>query len=273
MYYVGTQQFSSFNDAMSYVRANGGSITNEPVGDTAGMLTGDSGETEGTTTSPTPQTFTFIEGSERGDARPGELYGQTAEPQQVTAQELQEYFNDPDRTNRLPEVFGTFDNYLGYMTEREQLLQSGELTLGDWGTAANITGPTQTITLEDGTEVEIPAVDIGMSIGGGGELGIGQAGGGGGANLAAEAETNLQKAGYKDWLNSEVNQALLQKYGVQTTVYSETGDQFQWNGSSYVKVVDVEHPDAGDFVKSGIFSYATLGYWRSRFRSGPSVRT
>ena len=259
MYYVGTQQFSSFNDAMSYVRANGGSITNEPVGDTAGMLTGDSGETEGTTTSPTPQTFTFIEGSERGDARPGELYGQTAEPQQVTAQELQEYFNDPDRTNRLPEVFGTFDNYLGYMTEREQLLQSGDLTLGDWGSAANITGPTETITLEDGTEVEIPAIDIGMSIGGGGELGIGQAGGGGGANLAAESELMLQQGAYNDWLNSEVNSALLQKYGVSPVVYSETGDKFQWNGSSYVKTVDIENPDAGDFVKAGLL--AAVSYY------------
>ena len=197
-------------------------------------------------------TFTFIEGSERGQARPGELYGQTVEPQQVTEDYLREYFNDPKRTNRLPEVFGSFDNYLAYMTEREQLIQSGDLTLGDWGSLGNISTPTETITLEDGTVVEIPAINIGMTIGGGGELGISGAGGTGGAYLAAEAETNLQRSGYNEWLNSEVNQALLRKYGVQTTVYSQTGDQFQWNGSSYVKVTDVKNPDLGDYVKIGM---------------------
>ena len=79
-----------------------------------------------TTSTPasTPTTFTFFEGAERGDASPTSLYG-SREAEQVTEAELRAYF-EGDTVNRLPEVFGTFDNYLAYMTEREQLIQSGD---------------------------------------------------------------------------------------------------------------------------------------------------
>ena len=153
-YYVGTKEFPSVYDAIDFVRVNGGTVTNTPSAPSdstsAGMLTGSATNTTGyvkgdptkqapivrppTTSEPAPapepeteeRTFTFIEGSERGQAMPGELYGQTVEPQQVTESYLRDYFNDPKRTNRLPEVFGSFDNYLAYMTEREELIQSGE---------------------------------------------------------------------------------------------------------------------------------------------------
>ena len=49
------------------------------------------------------------------------------------------------------------------------------------------------------------------------------------------AYTSINQAAYNNWVNSEANQALLQKYGVSDTVYSETGDRFRWNGSAYVK--------------------------------------
>ena len=76
-------------------------------------------------------TFTFVKGKERGDAAQTYLYGQTGEVQQVTVDELRDYF-ESDEVNRLPEVFGTFDNYLAYMTEREQMIQSGDYDTGNW---------------------------------------------------------------------------------------------------------------------------------------------
>ena len=53
-------------------------------------------------------------------------------------------------------------------------------------------------------------------------------------------------------MNSDANQALLQKYGVNPVVYSNSGDRFAWNGSAYVKVVDEDHAGLADFVKMGI---------------------
>ena len=235
MYYVGTQQFSSFDDAMNYVRANGGSITNEPVGDTTGMLTGDSGGTEGTTTSPTAQTFTFIEGSERGGAVQDYLYGQQAEPRQVTAAELKAYFSDPEQTNRLPEVFGTFDNYLAYMTEREQLLQSGNLTVGDWADADAGFNQDQEMILEGDADLTIDPSDPSQNY----------------ENLLGQ-QRGAQVGAYENWINSDANQALLQKYGVHATTYSGSGDKFRWNGSAYVKVQDEDHAGFTDFVKMGM---------------------
>jgi hypothetical protein len=247
MYYIGTQQFSSFDDAMNYVRANGGSITSEPVGDTTGMLTGDSGGTKGTTTKEpikqaplvpddtTAQTFTFIEGSERGGAVQDYLYGQQAEPRQVTAAELEAYFSDPEQTNRLPEVFGTFDNYLAYMTEREQLLQSGGLTVGDWANADAGFNQDQEMILEGDADLTIDPSDPNQNY----------------ENLLGQ-QRGAQVGAYENWINSDANQALLQKYGVHATTYSGSGDKFQWNGSAYVKVQDEDHAGFTDFVKIGM---------------------
>jgi hypothetical protein len=249
MYYVGTQQFSSFDDAMNYVRANGGSITNEPVGDTTGMLTGSSGGTKGTTTDEpikqaplvndtnpsTSQTFTFIEGNERGGAVQDYLYGQQAEPRQVTAAELEAYFSDPEQTNRLPEVFGTFDNYLAYMTEREQLLQSGGLTVGDWADADAGFNQDQEMILEGDADLTIDPSDPSQNY----------------ENLLGQ-QRGAQVGAYENWINSDANQALLQKYGVHATTYSGSGDKFRWNGSAYVKVQDEDHAGFTDFVKMGM---------------------
>jgi hypothetical protein len=82
-YYVGTKEFPSVYDAIDFVRVNGGTITNTPSAPSdstsAGMLTDSTTDTSTPTPTSTPaeRTFTFIEGSERGDARPGELYGQS----------------------------------------------------------------------------------------------------------------------------------------------------------------------------------------------------
>lgn len=287
MYYVGTQRFNSLTEATNYVRANGGTITSSPTAPSdstsGGMLTNpNTGTTGGVTplpsvsgpvkSSPTPgqtdpfdpaggpvkgdpvkqapivsdspsvpQTFTLIEGREKGDRDfQNYLYGQTGEVQQVTVDELRNYFESDD-VNRLREMFGTFDNYLAYMTEREQLLQSGDLTVGNWSESDAGFTEDQEMILEGDADLTIDPSDPGQNL----------------ENLIGQ-QRGAQVAGYQNWLNSEANQELLQKYGVQSTVYSGSGDKFQWNGSAYVKVEEVSNPGVTDFAKSGILAAMTF---------------
>ena len=183
---------------------------------------------------PAEMTFTFVEGKERGDAAQNYLYGQEGEVQQLTVSELRDYF-ESDKVNRLPEVFGTFDNYLAYMTEREQLIQSGDYDVGSWSEADTGFSEDQEMILEGDADLTIDPSDPGQNL----------------ENLRRQ-QTSTQQGAYNNWINSEANQALLQKYGVNPVVYSDSGDKFAWNGSAYVKVVDESGAGAGDFVKIGL---------------------
>lgn len=71
---------------------------------------------EGMLTSQTPaQTFTFFEGAEEGKGNPNYLYEQRGRNDEATVEDLEAYFN-AEKSNRLRESFGSFDNYLSYMT-------------------------------------------------------------------------------------------------------------------------------------------------------------
>lgn len=254
-YYIGTQEFATIGEATDFMRRNpdvaeeGLRITSEPV-ENEGMLTGE--------TATTPQTFTLIEGREKGDRDfQNYLYGQTGEVQQVTVDELRDYFESDD-VNRLREMFGTFDNYLAYMTEREQLLQSGDLTVGNWSEADAGFTEDQEMILEGDADLTIDPSDPGQNL----------------ENLRRQ-QTSTQQGAYRNWLNSEANQALLQKYGVQSTVYSESGDKFQWNGSAYVKVEEASNPGVTDFAKSGILAAMTyyMGAGLTDFLSSSTLTT
>jgi hypothetical protein len=61
-------------------------------------------------------TFTLIEGKEKGDESPERLYDEVI-VREVSEQELEDYFNK-NPNSILKRVFGSFDNYLNYMTER-----------------------------------------------------------------------------------------------------------------------------------------------------------
>ena len=186
------------------------------------------------TPAPAEMTFTFVEGKERGDAAQNYLYGQEGEVQQLTVSELRDYF-ESDKVNRLPEVFGTFDNYLAYMTEREQLIQSGDYDVGNWSEADTGFSEDQEMILEGDADLTIDPSDPGQNL----------------QNLRRQ-QTSTQQGAYNNWINSEANQALLKKYGVNPVVYSDSGDKFAWNGSAYVKTVNESSAGAGDFVKIGL---------------------
>ena len=73
------------------------------------------------------QTFTFVRGTETGEqAATTSFYGQTTEPEQVTAEELRAYFESDDCVILNQAFGGDFDKYMSYMIEREQAIQSGE---------------------------------------------------------------------------------------------------------------------------------------------------
>ena len=186
-------------------------------------------------------TFTFFEGQERGDANPNFLYTQSGGAQQVTEEDLQNYFND-EGSDMLRQAFGSFENYLGYMTERESLIQSGAYDVGDWANAdAGLTEDQQ--MLMEGEDLTVDASDAGQDV----------------TNINRQV-MGSQSAWYNNWANSEANQALLEKYGVGSTIHNSDGDTFRFNGSSYVKTDKVDdNINAGDIIKMAMMTMATAG--------------
>lgn len=195
---------------------------------------------EGMLTSQTPaQTFTFVKGIETGKGSQDYLYGQEGEVQQLTTDQLRDYFQG-DNVNRLQEQFGTFDNYLAYMTEREQLIQSGQYDVGNWAQADAGFTEDQEMILEGDADLTIDASDPNQNL----------------ENIRRQ-QTGAQSGAYQNWLNSDVNQQLLQKYGVGTDIYSESGDRFKWNGTAYVKVEDASE-GVGQYALAGMAALAGM---------------
>jgi len=181
---------------------------------------------------PEPEmTFTFFKGAEEGKGNPNYLFEQRGRNDKATVEDLEEYFN-AKKSNRLRESFGDFDNYLAYMTEREQLIQSGDYDVGNWAEADAGFNEDQQMIFEGDADLTIDPSDPGQNL----------------QNLRKQ-QTGAQSGAYENWVNSEANQALLEKYGVSDTVYSETGDKFRWNGSAYVKTQDEDKVSMGDYAK------------------------
>jgi len=189
---------------------------------------------EGMLTSQTPaQTFTFFKGVEKGDANPSALYNRS-ESSQVTEQELRDYFNDRNSA-MLRQAFGDFDNYLAYMTEREQLIQSGDYDVGNWEESVGGLSEDQLMLLE-GEDLFVDPSDPQQNI----------------QNIRL-AQQQSQQSEYERWVNSEANQALLNKYGVGSTILNDDGDRYEWNGSAYVKTFKTDDSlSIGDYLKIGI---------------------
>ena len=291
-YYVGTQQFPSVYAAARFLAANpqpGVSITSAPVAP-AGMLTkpapttkqtgpvgtpssppkqmpGESGPFDPNAPMPTPApapapspapevelappkplpdtkepapapepegvtTFTFFKGAELGDANPDFLY-KRGDATQVTESELREYFNAKG-SQMLKRAFGDFDNYLAYMTEREQLIQAGDYDVGNWDEYTGGLTEDELMILEGedltqyGDDAQSDYTEL-----------YGQ-------------QMQEQSSAYDRWVNSEANQALLAKYGVEGTMYNSDGDSFKWNGSAYVKTNKIDDSvNIGDIAKLG----------------------
>lgn len=191
---------------------------------------------------PAPEgMFTFIEGRERVDGDASSfLYNQVSQPEQVSIDDLRAYYNDPQKVNRLPEVFGTFDNYLAYMQEREELLRAGEYDIGNWGDAREGLSQEQLMILEGEDLFIDPTTGVDRT-------------------SAERNKRYAQRSAYERWINSDANKALMEKYGVAPVVYSDSGDKFEWNGTAYVKTQDVRNPGFGDYFKAGVLAVMGAG--------------
>lgn len=207
---------------------------------------------EGMLTKPAPttkedvkasQTFTFFEGRETGDASPEYLYSQQGESQQITQEDLRNQFG-AEGSGMLRQAFGDFDNYLAYMTEREQLIQSGDYDVGNWADqgyrGAGFTQDQE--MLLEGEDLTVDPSDSMQDP----------------TNLAGQLNSARQGA-YNNWATSSVNQALLEKYGVGTKLHNQDGDTFRFNGSSFVKTEKVASQDARNILQAGIMAAATAG--------------
>jgi hypothetical protein len=183
-------------------------------------------------------TFTFFEGVELGDANPDFLY-KRGDATQVTKVELREYFN-AQGSGMLKRAFGDFDNYLAYMTEREQLIESGDYDVGNWDEYTGSLTEDELMILEgeDLTQYSDSDQDA--------------------YTEAYGQQMQEQSSAYDRWVNSEANQALLAKYGVGSTIYNNDGDKYEWNGSAYVKTVKQDQAGLVDYVKMGIVTAMSI---------------
>jgi len=188
-------------------------------------------------------TYNVITDNERSSEVQG-LFGATGEDKSnapdwggvKTAEELREEY---EGDAYLESVFGTFDNYLGYMTEASDMLGRQ-----NWWTAEGVDkrGTGDKIR-EDGQE------DLGR-------------------NAAQQTATDdlrqsdslARNSGYQKWLMSDENQALMQKYGIEQKFTDEKGDKYTWTGNGYMRTyVNKEaRLGASDIAKSVLA--ATVAY-------------
>jgi len=125
----------------------------------------------------------------------------------VTLDELRDLYNAPDNA-RIRESFGTFDNYLAYMDERQDLIDSGDYKADWWDTGVALVD-VEGLGREGGMD------DWAL------EKGIMQEG-------ARQGEI-----GYNE--QKDVFERLYEKYTGESVVkYLDNGARYEWNGSSFV---------------------------------------
>lgn len=134
---------------------------------------------------------------------------------QVTEAELKELFNAEDNL-QLRKAFGSFDNYLAYMNERQDLIDSGELKADWWDTGVALVDQGMMSEFEgdmDDRALEQSIINRGVEL----------------ATDAYAAQSPVLNALYEKYTGSEG--------GVW---YNSDGDKFRWNGTSFVKTVKVD---------------------------------
>jgi hypothetical protein len=141
-----------------------------------------------------------------------------------------QYQADPHLQN----TFGSFDNYIAYMTEASPML--GGL---DWWNDTGIDKRTQAGIQREGDDLAITTAPP--------------------VNDLRQSNYNARQSGYNTWLNSAENQAFMQKYGIEPVIVDEKGDTYTWTGNGYMRT-DINEDSrlgANDVIKAGIV--ASLG--------------
>ena len=156
---------------------------------------------------------------------------QTSQLVQMTEQQLRQEYQD---SGQLQQQFGSFDNYMSYINDSQEWVQSAEWMLA-------------TPEYRPGSKewAYINQEDIGWRPGEREEI----------EQKIRNDMMMARTSAYYQWMGGEEGQALMQKYGIQDTIYNDDGDQFRWTGSGYQKTIKVDdHASFADYVKVALQS-------------------
>ena len=184
------------------------------------------------------QTFTFYKGDETTESPSFSYLANQEGYMKATVDDLREYY---DEAENLQNTFGSFENYLAYMTEREALIQSGEYDPGTYGQIVD-TGMVQNVdgTMIDPSDIQNLSRNDFIA-----KYGLDPS-----EVQIVQQETGADRAaGYRDWLSSDPVQELNKKYGIPDVRQTDDGREYMWNGSAWVKTKEPENFDFGDALK------------------------
>lgn len=155
-------------------------------------------------------------------------YGGTA-----TVEDLKKTYQG---STTLQQTFGSFENYLGYMTEASEMLGQQ-----DWWNAEGIDQRTPSqIRREEEDLSRGPAQDTAR-------------------DDLRQSNYNARQSQYQQWLMSEQNQALMAKYGIAPSITNEKGDVFKWTGSGYVRTYKQSRNQGAQIAKAILVGMASYG--------------
>ena len=153
-------------------------------------------------------------------------YGGTA-----TVEDLQKTYQG---STLLQQTFGSFENYLGYMTEANEMLGQQ-----DWWNAEGIDKRSPSEVLREGEDLAVSTTQP--------------------VNDFRQSNYNARQSQYQQWLMSDENQALMEKYGIAPRITNEKGDKFHWTGSGYVRTYKENRSQGADIAKAIMVGIASFG--------------
>jgi len=153
-------------------------------------------------------------------------YGGTA-----TVEDLQKTYQG---STTLQQTFGSFENYLGYMTEANEMLGQQ-----DWWNAEGVDKRSQSEVLREGEDLAVSTTQP--------------------VNDFRQSNYNARQSQYQQWLMSDENQALMEKYGIAPRITNEKGDKFHWTGSGYVRTYKENRSQGADIAKAIMVGIASYG--------------
>jgi len=136
----------------------------------------------------------------------------------------------------LQQTFGSFENYLGYMTEASEMLGQQ-----NWWNAEGVDARGAGEKRREEEDLSRgPAQDTAR-------------------DDLRQSNYNARQSQYQQWLMSEQNQALMAKYGIAPTITNEKGDKFHWTGSGYVRTYKQDRSQGAQIAKAIMVGIASYG--------------
>ena len=140
---------------------------------------------------------------------------------QVTLDELEAAYYAKDNA-RTREAFGSWDNYLAYMNERQDLIEQGDYKADWWDTGVALTDP-ETLGRERGQDDRALEMDI------------------------MQEGARQGEIGYSE--QEDVFTDLYEKYTGESVVKTlDNGAKYEWNGSGFVMTQEAFGPHIGSML-------------------------